>query len=52
MQELAEDEVSAPTEEQVAELAYAYWEARSFQDGSPWEDWFRAEQELQRRREL
>ena len=49
---LADDEVSAPTQEQVAELAYSYWEARGFRGGSPWEDWFRAERELKRRGEL
>jgi hypothetical protein len=48
----ADDEMSAPTEDQIAELAYSYWEARGGQGGSPWEDWFRAEQELKRRREL
>ncbi len=46
------DEVSAPTEEAIAELAYSYWEARDRQGGSPWEDWFRAESELKRRQEL
>jgi len=46
-----DDEMSAPTDDQVAELAYSYWEARGFQGGSPWEDWFRAEEELKRRRE-
>ncbi|MEO8596280.1 MAG: DUF2934 domain-containing protein [Candidatus Solibacter sp.] len=30
----------------VARLAYAYWEARGCQGGSPEEDWLRAEQEL------
>jgi hypothetical protein len=49
---LADDELNAPTEEQVSELAYSYWEARGFQGGSPWEDWFRAERELKRRGEL
>lgn len=44
-----DDEVSAPMDEQIAELAYSYWEARGSQGGSPWEDWFRAEQELKRR---
>lgn len=47
-----DDQVSAPTESQVAELAYSYWEARGFQGGSPWDDWFRAEEELKRRRDL
>lgn len=32
---------------QIAELAYSYWERRGFQGGSPEEDWFRAEGELQ-----
>jgi hypothetical protein len=47
-----DDQVSAPTESQVAQLAYAYWEARGCQGGSPWEDWFRAEEELKQRGEL
>ena len=49
---LADDELSAPVSDRIAELAYSYWEARGFQGGSPWEDWFRAEQELKRRREI
>jgi len=48
----ADDEISAPTDSQIAELAYSYWEARGGEGGSPWEDWFRAEQELKRKREL
>ncbi|HKE22384.1 MAG TPA: DUF2934 domain-containing protein [Bryobacteraceae bacterium] len=40
------DEISAPTYEEIAELAYSYWEARGGHGGSPWEDWFRAEREL------
>jgi DUF2934 family protein len=35
-----------PTQEEIAQLAYSYWEARGFQGGSPEEDWLRAEQEL------
>jgi hypothetical protein len=48
----ADDEISAPSDSQIAELAYSYWEARGGEGGSPWEDWFRAEQELKRKREL
>lgn len=44
-----DDEMSAPTEGDIAELAYSYWEARGGEGGSPWEDWFRAEQELKRK---
>jgi hypothetical protein len=47
-----DDQVSAPTESRVAELAYSYWEARGFQGGSPWDDWFRAEEELKRKGDL
>ncbi|HLK48630.1 MAG TPA: DUF2934 domain-containing protein [Bryobacteraceae bacterium] len=47
-----DDEMSAPTQEAIARLAYTYWEARGGKGGSPWEDWFRAEQELLRRKEL
>lgn len=32
--------------EEIAALAYSYWEARGCQGGSPEEDWFRAELEL------
>jgi hypothetical protein len=35
--------------EEIAVLAYSYWEARGCQGGSPQEDWFRAEQELKSR---
>lgn len=33
-------------DDQVARLAYSYWEGRGGQGGSPEEDWFRAEQEV------
>ena len=36
--------------EQIALLAYSFWEARGRQGGSPEEDWFRAEAEFRRRR--
>ena len=32
--------------EEIARLAYSYWEARGYQGGSPEEDWLRAEQQL------
>jgi hypothetical protein len=35
--------------DEVAVLAYSYWESRGFQGGSPEEDWLRAERELQSR---
>lgn len=35
-----------PSHEEVARLAYSYWEARGGQGGSPWQDWFDAEREL------
>jgi Protein of unknown function (DUF2934) len=35
-----------PAFEDIARLAYSYWEARGYQGGSPDEDWLRAEQEL------
>ena len=35
-----------PTQEQIACLAYSYWEARGCQGGSAEEDWLRAEREL------
>jgi len=42
-------ESSAPTHDEIAKLAYSYWEARGGRGGSPWEDWFRAERELKER---
>jgi Protein of unknown function (DUF2934) len=33
--------------QEIAALAYQYWQARGCPDGSPEEDWFRAERELQ-----
>jgi Protein of unknown function (DUF2934) len=36
----------APTHQQIAALAYSYWEARGRQGGSPEADWLRAEKEL------
>ena len=38
--------VRQPSHEDIARLAYSYWEARNFQGGAPEEDWFRAEHEL------
>jgi len=38
-----------PSHAEIAALAYSYWEARGRKDGSPSEDWFRAERELRRR---
>jgi hypothetical protein len=37
-----------PTREDIAALAYSYWVARGYRDGSPEEDWLRAERELGR----
>jgi hypothetical protein len=37
------------TREQIAELAYSYWENRGYHGGSPEEDWLRAERELRSR---
>jgi hypothetical protein len=34
------------TREQIAKLAYSYWEARGRQDGLAEQDWLRAEREL------
>lgn len=39
--------LSAPTYEQIARLTYQYWQERGCPDGSPEEDWLRAEIELQ-----
>jgi len=38
-----------PTHAEIAELAYALWEARGRQHGAAVEDWLRAERELRQR---
>jgi hypothetical protein len=43
------DPTAASSEDQIAALAYSYWEARGYQGGSSEEDWFRAEKELRER---
>jgi len=37
---------SAPEHGQIARLAYSYWQDRGHPEGSPEEDWLRAEAEL------
>lgn len=36
-------------QQEVAELAFEFWRSRGCPDGSPGDDWFRAERELQSR---
>jgi hypothetical protein len=38
-----------PAHDEIARLAYSYWESRGCQDGSSLEDWLRAERELRDR---
>jgi len=38
-----------PSYQDIAQLAYSYWESRGCHGGSPEEDWLRAEQELRAR---
>ncbi|MGA2195899.1 MAG: DUF2934 domain-containing protein [Bryobacteraceae bacterium] len=40
------EEARRPRHEEIARLAYSYWEARGRQDGGAREDWLRAEGEL------
>ncbi len=44
-----EEDLSAPSQEEIADRAYSYWEERGFQGGSQLEDWLRAEQDLKKR---
>jgi hypothetical protein len=43
---VAKSTASAPNHEQIARLAYSYWQDRRRAEGSPEEDWLRAETEL------
>lgn len=38
-----------PAYDEIAAVAYSYWEARGCQGGSQEEDWLRAEEELRKR---
>ena len=38
--------VCEPSRDEIARLAYSYWEARGYTGGSPDEDWLRAQREL------
>ena len=40
--------VSAVDHEELARLAYSYWQDRGCPIGSPEEDWYRAENELRK----
>ena len=40
-----------PTQDEIARLAYSYWESRGGQGGCSVEDWLRAERELRGRSE-
>ena len=43
-----EAEPAPPEHEEIALLAYMYWEARGRPADSPEEDWLRAEEEIRR----
>jgi hypothetical protein len=38
--------IAEPSREQIARLAEKYWAERGWPEGSPEQDWLRAEQEL------
>lgn len=42
----AELDARAPEHEKVCQLAYRYWQERGCPDGSPEDDWYRAERDL------
>jgi hypothetical protein len=44
-----EPAVCEPTREEIAALAYSYWEARGYRSGDPAADWLRAEREIRAR---
>jgi hypothetical protein len=41
---------SGPSHDEIAHLAYSYWDERGRQGGSAEDDWYRAEAELRRLR--
>ena len=48
--ETVEAEIVELPQDEIALLAYSYWEERGRPEGSPEEDWYRAETELRKRR--
>jgi hypothetical protein len=42
----ADQKRHVPSHDEIACLAYSYWQARQGKEGSAFEDWLRAEQEL------
>jgi hypothetical protein len=48
--ETVEAEIVELPQDEIALLAYSYWEERGRPEGSPEEDWYRAEAELRQRR--
>ena len=48
-QPVADGALKTPTHDEIAALAFSYWEGRGRSGESPWEDWFRAESELKSR---
>jgi len=50
------EEVQTPEsddlQQEIAEVAYSYWESRGREDGHDVEDWLAAEQEIMRRRSV
>jgi hypothetical protein len=40
----------SPSREEIARLAHSYWVARGYAQGSPEQDWLRAERELKAKR--
>ncbi len=48
---MKEDDIFSPEEhhQEIAEVAYSYWESRGREDGHDVEDWLTAEQEVRRR---
>ncbi|MGH9722727.1 MAG: DUF2934 domain-containing protein [Bryobacteraceae bacterium] len=49
---VSEPNQSEPDRDEIARLAYSFWESRGGEGGSPHEDWLRAESELRNRRTL
>jgi hypothetical protein len=44
--EVEVETVTLSAHDQIAKIAYGYWEARRFEAGCPEQDWLRAEQEF------
>lgn len=46
----ADRDTTSRQQKEIATIAYGFWLGRAFRDGSPQEDWLKAQRQVQKRR--